>query len=134
MRTDRPPFNDVRVRQAMSLAIDRKGIVEATMEGGGVWNGPVPAAFKDWTLPVDKLGDGARWYQYNPAEAKQMLAAAGHSNGTLSVTMQRGAPPSSGSRCRTSGWPRSSSFSPRSGGAGDPSRHTWTSRAIPSPT
>ena len=81
MRTDRPPFNDVRVRQAMSLAIDRKGIIDSVMEGGGVWNGPVPAAFKEWTLPVDKLGDGAKWYQYNPAEAKRLLAAAGHPNG-----------------------------------------------------
>ena len=81
MRTDRPPFNDVRVRQAMSLAIDRKGIIDSVMEGAGVWNGPVPAAFKDWALPVDKLGEGAKWYQYNPAEAKRMLAAAGHPNG-----------------------------------------------------
>jgi peptide/nickel transport system substrate-binding protein len=81
MRTDRPPFNDVRVRQAMSLAIDRKGIIESTMEGAGVWNGPVPAAFKEWALPVEKLGEGAKWYQYNPAEAKRMLAAAGHPNG-----------------------------------------------------
>jgi len=81
MRTDRPPYNDVRVRQAMSLAIDRKGIVDAVMEGGGIWNGPVPAAFKEWALPVDKLGEGAKWYQYNPAEAKRMLAAAGHPNG-----------------------------------------------------
>ena len=81
MRTDRPPFNDMRVRQAMSMAIDRKGIVDATMEGGGVWNAPVPAAFKEWALPVDKLGDAAKFYQYNPAEAKRLLAAAGHPNG-----------------------------------------------------
>jgi len=81
MRTDRPPFNDVRVRQAMSLAIDRKDIIDSVMEGAGVWNGPVPAAFKEWALPVDKLGEGAKWYQYNPAEAKRLLAAAGHPNG-----------------------------------------------------
>ncbi len=57
MRTDRPPFNDVRVRQAMSLAIDRKGIIDSVMEGAGVWNGPVPAAFKDWALPVSLVVD-----------------------------------------------------------------------------
>ena len=36
MRTDKAPFSDVRVRQAMSMAIDRAGIVNATLEGVGV--------------------------------------------------------------------------------------------------
>ena len=81
MRTDRPPFNDVRVRQAISLALDRQGIIDATLEGVGVANAPVPAALTDWTLPIAQLGEGARYYKYNPAEAKRLLAAAGHPNG-----------------------------------------------------
>src|SRR5262245_20865746 len=32
MRTDKPPFNDARVRQAVSLALDRKGLIDATLE------------------------------------------------------------------------------------------------------
>ncbi len=35
MRTDRAPFNDVRVRQAISLAIDRPRIIADTLEGVG---------------------------------------------------------------------------------------------------
>ncbi len=81
MRTDRPPFNDVRVRQAMSLAIDRQGLIDAVLEGVGVFNPPVPAALKEWSIPMDQLGDGARYYTYDPAEARRLLAAAGYPNG-----------------------------------------------------
>jgi peptide/nickel transport system substrate-binding protein len=81
MRTDQKPFGDVRVRQAMSLAIDRQGIIDATAEGVGVVNPPVPAALKEWAIPMDQLGEGAKWYRYDPAEAKKLLAAAGYPNG-----------------------------------------------------
>jgi peptide/nickel transport system substrate-binding protein len=81
MRVDRPPFNDARVRQAISLAIDRQGIVDATLEGVGAINGPLPVALADWALPVTQLGEGARYYTYDPAEARRLLAAAGHGKG-----------------------------------------------------
>jgi peptide/nickel transport system substrate-binding protein len=81
MRTDKPPFNDVRVRQALSMAIDRQALIDATLEGVGVVNGPVPAALTDWALPIDQLGEGARYYRHDPAEAKRLLAAAGYANG-----------------------------------------------------
>ena len=81
MRTDRPPFNDVRVRRAMSLAIDRQGILDAVAEGFGAPNPPVPAALKEWSIPMAQLGEGARWYRYDPAEAKRLLAQAGYPNG-----------------------------------------------------
>jgi peptide/nickel transport system substrate-binding protein len=81
MRTDQKPFNDPRVRQAMSLAIDRQGILDATAEGVGVFNAPVPAALKDWSLPVDQLGEGAKYYKYDPKEAKRLLGEAGYPNG-----------------------------------------------------
>ncbi len=81
MRTDRPPFNDLRVRQAMSLAIDRPGLVDALFEGVGVFNPPVPAALREWSLPLDQLGEGARYYRHDPAEARRLLAAAGYPNG-----------------------------------------------------
>jgi peptide/nickel transport system substrate-binding protein len=81
MRADVKPFNDVRVRQAVSLAIDRQGIVDATLEGVGVLNAAIPAAFKEWSVPVDQLGEGARYFKHDPAEAKRLLAAAGYPNG-----------------------------------------------------
>jgi peptide/nickel transport system substrate-binding protein len=81
MRTDQKPFNDVRVRQAISMAIDRQGVLDATAEGVGVLNPAIPAAFKEWSVPIDQLGDGARYLKYDPAEARRLLAAAGYPNG-----------------------------------------------------
>jgi peptide/nickel transport system substrate-binding protein len=81
MRTDQKPFSDVRVRLAISHAIDRQGILDATAEGVGVFNPPVPAALRDWTIPMNQLGEGAKYYKYDPAEAKRLLAAAGYPNG-----------------------------------------------------
>jgi len=81
MRTDQKPFSDIRVRHAMSLAIDRKAIIEQAYEGTGVMNPPVPAALREWSVPFDKLGEGAKYYKHDPAEARRLLAAAGYPNG-----------------------------------------------------
>ena len=89
MRTDKTPFNDVRVRRAISLAIDRQGIIDAVYEGVGVVNPAVPAALKEWAVPIDQLGEGARYYKYDPAQARKLLADAGYPNGfpaTVSFT------------------------------------------------
>ena len=81
MRTDQKPFSDIRVRYAMSLAIDRQAIIESVFEGVGAMNPPVPAALREWSVPFDKLGEGAKYYAHDPAEAKRLLAAAGYPNG-----------------------------------------------------
>ena len=87
MRTDKPPFSDIRVRRAMSLAINRPGIIDAVYEGVGALNPPVPAALKEWSVPMDQLGEGGRWYKYDLAQAKKLMAEAGYPNG-FSATME----------------------------------------------
>jgi peptide/nickel transport system substrate-binding protein len=80
MRTDLPPFNDVRVRCAISMAIDRQEIIEAVYIRGE----PTPAIARgatEWSLPIDQLGEGARYYQYDPKEARRLLAEAGFPKG-----------------------------------------------------
>ncbi len=81
MRTDKAPFSDVRVRRAMSLAIHRQGIIDAVYEGVGAFNPPVPAALKEWSVPMNQLGEGARWYKYDLTQARKLMTEAGYPNG-----------------------------------------------------
>jgi len=83
-RTDQPPFNDVRVRRAISLAIDRKAWNESILYGEGCIDaGPVPCALKEWKLPASQMEPAKAKYLvgYDPAEAKRLLAEAGFPNG-----------------------------------------------------
>ena len=41
----------------------------------------LPRGLQEWSLPVDQLGAGAKYYQYDPKEAKRFLAEAGFPNG-----------------------------------------------------
>jgi peptide/nickel transport system substrate-binding protein len=80
MRTDKPPFNDVRVRRAISHAIDRRAVIDAVYEKGE----PTPAISRgvpDWSPRIDQLGPGAQYYRYDPKEARRLLADAGFPNG-----------------------------------------------------
>ncbi len=57
MRTDQPPFNDVRVRRAISHAIDRQAIIDAVFIRGE----PTPAVSRglaEWSPRIDELGAG----------------------------------------------------------------------------
>ena len=80
MRNDMPPFTDVRVRRAISHAVDRQALIEAVWGRGA----PTPAVSRglvEWSLPIDQLGAGARYYEYDPKEARRLLAEAGYPKG-----------------------------------------------------
>jgi peptide/nickel transport system substrate-binding protein len=76
---DRPPFNDLRVRRAISMAIDRQTQVDTVYEGHGIIGWGVPYIYYQDAMPTPK--DFGPWVQYRPAEAKKLLAEAGHPNG-----------------------------------------------------
>ena len=84
MKLDREPFKDVRVRRALALASNWKENLEtnAWSQGHGLPNPAIPAALREWSIPIDQLSaEGRRLYEQNIPEAKRLLADAGYPSG-----------------------------------------------------
>jgi len=84
LNTTKPPFDNLKVRQAFSLAIDRKGAVQAVHQGGGVVGASMaPKPFGVWGLlekeQTELLGYGTP--ASDKAKAKKLLAEAGFGPG-----------------------------------------------------
>lgn len=62
------------------MAIDRQGLIEAVW-GRGQPTLAIAPGFIAWSLPIDQLGAGAQYYQYDPQEARRLLAEAGFATG-----------------------------------------------------
>ncbi|HEY3860719.1 MAG TPA: peptide ABC transporter substrate-binding protein [Verrucomicrobiae bacterium] len=72
--TSRPPFNDVRVRKALALAIDKHRLVEKFLRGG--------EAVADHLVPDGTANcETATGLGYGPAQARRLLAEAGYPGG-----------------------------------------------------
>jgi peptide/nickel transport system substrate-binding protein len=74
---DKPPFNDKRVRQAASMSIDRKKMLDILFDGRGKVDQVIP--IWQWgSLPNDQLGKSSKYFQPNIEEAKRLIKAAGY--------------------------------------------------------
>lgn len=75
LNTTKPPLNDVRVRQALNYAVDKKAIIQNVLFGA--------ADEMDAPMAASLFGHcKAGTYEYNPAKAKQLLTEAGVKPGT----------------------------------------------------
>jgi peptide/nickel transport system substrate-binding protein len=75
MNTSKPLLNDVKVRQALNYAVDKKAIVQNVLFGAA---DEMDAPMAPSLFGYCKVGS----YEYNPAKAKQLLAEAGIKAGT----------------------------------------------------
>lgn len=73
--TEKAPFDNVKVRQALNLAVDKKAIIDVVYQGAGVAaKNPLPPTIWGYN---DSLPES----EFNLEKAKQLLAEAGYPNG-----------------------------------------------------
>ena len=68
---EKPPFDNVRVRQALNMAVNKEAIIEAVFQGAGtVAKNPIPPTI--WSY-----NDAVEDYPYDPDQAKKILEEEG---------------------------------------------------------
>ena len=82
----KPPFNDIRVRQALNYAIDKNEVIKGVLLGLGE---PIASPYKP----------GTRWinpnlspYPYKPSKALELLEEAGFKKNDDGILMKNGKP------------------------------------------
>jgi len=87
MRLDKPelPYYDLRVRQAMNMAVDKEAFLADYLKGKGVMLGYpfIPAAgFEKFYTPLEEMPEEVQMlFEYDPERAKELLTEAGYPDG-----------------------------------------------------
>ena len=72
--TEKKPFDDKRVRQALNMAVNKDAIIDVVFQGAGKKaKNPIPPTI--WSY-----NDDVKDYPYDPEKAKKLLAEAGVTN------------------------------------------------------
>jgi peptide/nickel transport system substrate-binding protein len=87
MRIDKPelPYYNLKVRQAMNLAVNQQEILEDYLSGEGVLLGypyTPSAGFEKYYTPLEEMPEEVKMlFEYDPEKARQLLDEAGYPDG-----------------------------------------------------
>lgn len=77
INVNKKPFDNPKVREAISYAVDRNQIVQTVWKGEAALTGPIAPAITNWALDTASYPT----YKTDVEKAKQLLAEAGFPNG-----------------------------------------------------
>ena len=78
LNTEKEPLNDVKVRQALALAIDYQNVIQAAASGLATLSGNIPPSMEEWALPLSEL---ETMLTPDKEKARALLAEAGYPDG-----------------------------------------------------
>src|SRR4029079_11845453 len=84
MNNKKKPLDDVRVRRAIHLSLDRPVLVDVVKDVAPMMMGGMIYPFSEWATPIDQLKKRLGYQEDTTAgvkEAKALMAAAGYANG-----------------------------------------------------
>jgi peptide/nickel transport system substrate-binding protein len=82
LRCDEPPFDDIRVRKAATLAVDQEAVGRAVLGESVLHAFPTIPAGGPVYIPMEDLPESTRdFYAYDPEKARTLLSEAGYPDG-----------------------------------------------------